>query len=111
MNAPWISPTTGLTVYRPLQRRSRLKARSAKLASLQRTYTTLRRDYLETHPWCVRCGGEASEIHHAAGRVGGDLLRVETWRSACAECHRYFGDNPVEAIERGWSLPRIGRSL
>lgn len=83
---------------------------SKKRAVLIRRYTVLRRQFLAENPWCIRCGGQATEVHHARGRVGGDLLNVETWRPACHDCHMHFGAYPAEAISRGWSLPRIGRS-
>lgn len=91
-----------------LARRTPLRTRSQKLARLQRVYSKLRRDFLEEHPWCLRCGGTATEIHHAAGRLNGDLLRVENFRALCSACHRWVTEHPREAIQRGYSLPRIG---
>lgn len=71
-------------------------------------YLKKRGEHLAANPWCVRCGGSATELHHARGRVGSNLLDDWTYRSMCSPCHRYAGDHPQEAIERGWSLPRIG---
>ena len=88
-------------------KRTPLRSRSAKLARLQRVYTKLRREFLTDNPWCLRCGRTATEVHHKAGR-GALLLAVETWAAMCHECHRYATEHPREAIERGWSLPRIG---
>lgn len=93
-----------------LTRRTPLRTRSAKLARLQRVYSKMRVVFLTENPWCVRCGGEGTEVHHAAGRVGADLLRVEMWRSACHDCHVWITEHPRESIEHGWSLPRIGRA-
>lgn len=90
-----------------LTRRTPLRSRSAKLAHLQRTYTALRWEFLTNNPWCLRCGGEASEVHHRAGR-GALLLAVETWIALCHGCHVWVTEHPSEAYERGFSLRRIG---
>ena len=89
-------------------KRSPLRQRSAKLQRLQRVYTKLRREFLEANPWCLRCGGRATEVHHKAGRVGALLLDASKWAAMCSDCHRYAGSHPQEAYERGWSLRRVG---
>lgn len=73
-------------------------------------YLKKRDEHLANNPWCVRCGGPASELHHARGRVGADLLDESTFRSMCRDCHVYAGANPQEAFDQGWSLHRVGRS-
>lgn len=84
-----------------------MRKQSVKLARLKRLYAKMRVDFLTENPWCIRCGGNASEVHHKAGR-GAFLLSVETWASACHDCHVYITEHPAEAYERGWSLRRIG---
>lgn len=89
-------------------RQTRLRNRSARMAALLRIYAKKRQTFLEANPCCLRCGGTATEVHHAKGRVGDLLLNEEHWRPACSDCHRYITEHPAEAIERGWSLPRVG---
>ena len=78
------------------------------MAALLRIYAKKRRLFLEANPWCLRCGGTATDVHHMAGRVGDLLLDESKWAAMCRDCHAYATEHPLEAIERGWSLPRIG---
>lgn len=81
---------------------------SRKRAALVRVYAKRRAEFLEHNPWCLRCGMAATEVHHRAGRIGGRLLDDTTWAAACHDCHLYITAHPAEAVERGWSLPRVG---
>lgn len=83
---------------------------SKKRATLIRIYLKRREAFLRNNPWCIRCGGEATEIQHARGRVGGDLLNEATWRAMCHGCHMYVTEHPREAYEQGWSMRRIGEA-
>ena len=85
-----------------------MRRQSKKRAALIRIYLKRREIFLINNPWCIRCGGTADQIHHKAGRVGAALLDESRWASACGPCHSHITENPREAIERGWSLPRIG---
>lgn len=89
-------------------RRVPIRTRSQKLARLQRVYSKLRRDFLIENPWCAVGGEEATEVHHRAGRVGADLLDVSRWLPVCHTHHVQITENPAWAIEKGYSLPRIG---
>lgn len=108
---PWRDPRTGLVVHKPLQRRTRLRNQSVKLARLRRTYAKLRESFLTDNPVCSRCeSARATDLHHAAGRLGAALLRVEDFVALCRPCHEWAGQNPTAAIESGISKPRVGRS-
>ena len=85
-----------------------MRRATKKRAALIRIYMKRREEYLTANPWCIRCGGNADQIHHRAGRVGAALLDESRWASACGDCHRYITEHPAEAIQRGWSLSRIG---
>lgn len=86
-----------------------MRRQSKKRAALVRIYMKRRAAFLEG-AWCLRCGGVPTEVHHMAGRVGAALLDESRWAAMCADCHRHVTEHPAEAIERGWSLPRIGRA-
>lgn len=81
---------------------------SRKRAVLLRLYARKRVEFLTEQPWCLRCGGAATEVHHRAGRSGALLLDDSKWAAMCHGCHMYATEHPAEAIERGWSLPRVG---
>ena len=85
-----------------------MRTATKKRAAAVRIYIKKRREFLEHNPWCLRCGGKATEVHHKAGRVGAALLDDTKWAAVCSDCHRYITGHPTEAVERGWSLPRIG---
>lgn len=71
-------------------------------------YLKRRKPFLEARPWCERCGGRSDAVHHKAGRLGDALLDESRWMAVCSPCHAYITENPAEAYERGWSLPRSG---
>lgn len=56
-------------------------------------YSKLRADFLEHKMVCEfrfeGCLISASDIHHAAGRIGDNFLDTKTWRSICRNCHDY----------------------
>lgn len=81
---------------------------SPRRAAALRIYTKIRREFLEANPSCIRCGVAATEVHHAAGRIGRLLTDVGNFRAMCHDCHVHATLHPAEAVEQGWSLPRIG---
>lgn len=88
-------------------KRSKAKA---KRAARFREYGKLRVEFLRLNPWCERCGGRASQVHHKAGRQG-FLLRVDTWCALCPECHSHVHAHPEESYKRGWLLKRNAESV
>lgn len=57
-------------------------------------YGVLRRIYLQEHPECEIqipgiCDGQATSVHHCAKR-GVNLLKSDTFKSACGSCHTYI---------------------
>lgn len=85
-----------------------MRRQSKKRAALIRIYLKRRTEFLLNNPWCLRCGGTATEVHHKAGRIGELLLDETKWAAMCPDCHRYTTEHPTEAVERGWSLLRTG---
>lgn len=81
---------------------------SPKRAAAVRVYAVLRREFLEANPACVRCDGFATEVHHAAGRIGRLLTDVSNFRAMCHACHVHATLHPAEAIAQGWSVSRVG---
>lgn len=74
-------------------------------------YSQLREAFLLAKPKCeaklVGCTGISTDVHHKAGRVGENYLKVGTWLSVCRSCHRWIEDNPEEAKELNLSQSRL----
>ena len=110
-------------------KRKRIPARSARRKKEGATYTKLRREFLTAHPFCqvwiatmgldedalkqwggvyrtlngaFRYAPRSEEVHHKAGRHGGNYLDVTTWAAVCRDSHRWLHDNPKQAKEQGW---------
>lgn len=110
---------------KPLKR-TPLARVSKKRAKEMRTYSKLRKEFLEAHPWCqvwLKENGfiesnaymmlayagtiqrecpPACDIHHAAGRSGSNYLDTSTWMACSREGHRKIHDNPKWAREMGF---------
>ncbi len=88
----------------------KIKRRAKKLASAERIYSVLSKDFLMDNPVCQcgreGCWGVATEVHHKKGR-GKWLNVVEFFLSVCHHCHRWVELNPVEAKRLGYSVSRI----
>ena len=84
---------------------------SKKMKENISTYTKLREAFLVAKPRCeaklVGCTGISTDVHHKAGRVGDNYLKVGTWLAVCRSCHRWIEDNPLEAKELGFSQSRL----
>jgi hypothetical protein len=74
-------------------------------------YSKKRMLFLIANPVCqaklVGCTGEATDVHHAAGRVGDNYLNMSKWRALCRNCHTWVENNPEEAKELGLSENRL----
>lgn len=91
-----------------------IKRRSDKRAKQEREYSKLRVEFLTANPDCQvgvdGCTGEASEVHHKAGRIGDLLTDVSKFCAACHNCHVWVENNPKESMERGFILSRLKRN-
>jgi len=77
-------------------------------------YSRLRDAFLTAKPRCeaklVGCTGASTDVHHKAGRVGDNYLKIGTWLSVCRSCHGWIETNPLEAKELGFSESRLNES-
>lgn len=84
---------------KPLQR-TPIRKVSKKHAKELRSYSKLRKTFLEEHTTCevaqVGCTGQATEVHHVVHR-GKYLNSVSTWLASCPSCHRWLHDHPSQA--------------
>lgn len=82
---------------------------SARKASMDKTYSKLRRDFLLQKPFCEAslpgCTTKGTDIHHTY--FGNDrekyYLITSTWKTVCRNCHNQIHDklSSEELIERG----------
>lgn len=84
---------------------------SAKRRVEMDKYSTLREAFLIAKPKCeaylVGCTGTSTDVHHKAGRVGENYLKVGTWLAVCRSCHGWIETNPEAAKELGFSQSRL----
>jgi hypothetical protein len=75
------------------------------------TYSKLREAFLVVKPHCEAklqgCTGKSTDVHHKAGRVGDNYLKIGTWLAVCRSCHGWIETNPTEAKELGFSESRL----
>ena len=95
-------------------KRSPIARQSKKREREDREYSRERKKFLEENRVCQArvpdiCGLLANQVQHKRGRVGADYLDRSLWLAVCGRCHEYIESHRLEAIERGWALPRIGR--
>lgn len=93
---------------RPLERRTRLRPRSAKRAAIYREQRIpLVRELLAARPVCERCHRAPSvDVHEIQSRArGGSILDVENLAALCRPCHAWVTEHPREAEAEGWTLP------
>lgn len=76
-------------------------------------YSLLRDAFITAKPRCeaklVGCTGISTDVHHKAGRVGDNYLKVGTWLAVCRNCHGWIETNPEAAKELGLSESRLNQ--
>lgn len=83
---------------------------SKKRVVENRKYSGLRKQFLEgkiCEAQLNGCTGQATQVHHAAGRIGSRLVDVKKFVAVCASCHRQIEDSPEKANKLGLSKSRL----
>jgi hypothetical protein len=83
---------------------SKLKPVSDKRAIENKTYSTLRKVFLEGKMCAVYPHLRATEVHHTNKRNGERLNDLHFWLAVSREGHEYIHANPIESKEKGWLL-------
>ncbi len=88
---------------KPKKVRKPLPRVTPKRAKQNREYSVRRKAFLLAHPYCMaQCFGSRScDVHHKAGRLGGNFLNESTWIAVCRSCHDYIHTHPKEARALG----------
>jgi hypothetical protein len=97
-------------VKQPKKQKKHIKRVSTKRAKQEREYRKLRVQFLTDNPVCQigvkGCTHESTDVHHMAGKENELLIEVAYFKACCRNCHDYAHDNPIEAIEKGYSISR-----
>ena len=104
--------TTGVVINKPTIKAKPIAPRSQKRLLEERLYSVKRNVFLQNHPMCEAhvqgiCTGQATEIHHKAGKIGKDLIDELNFLAVCRGCHNYIEEKRIWAIEKGFSIKRI----
>lgn len=99
---------------KPTSVQKRVPSRSPKRAKEEQEYSIRRKEFLSKNCMCQAhipgvCRGQATDVHHKAGRVGDLLLNILYWLAACRACHEWIEMHPKEAKEMGFSLTRLDK--
>lgn len=76
---------------------------SKKMSRRLEVYKIARKIHLLENPNCEVCGKEATEVHHQKGRIGELLTNMRYFLSVCRGCHMKIENEPLWAIEKGYS--------
>jgi len=84
---------------------------SAKRRGEMDTYSKLREAFLVVKIHCEarinNCTQKSTDVHHKAGRVGDNYLKISTWLAVCRSCHRWIEENAEAAKDLGFSESRL----
>lgn len=76
-------------------------------------YGKKRKAYLALHSTCqaglTECTGQATEIHHKAGKIGENYTKISNFLAVCRNCHNYIELNPDDAKSMGLSESRLNK--
>lgn len=87
--------------------------RSEKMKGIMKEYKPLVKEYLKVNPECKikmeGCTIKATAAHHTKGRIGADLIDVESWLPCCQNCNRVIEEKDSLAREKGFKKSRMGK--
>lgn len=87
---------------------------SAKRQVEMDTYSKLRDAFLIINSYCKaklqECTVKATDVHHKAGRISENYLKISNWLAVCRNCHRWIEDNPEAAKELNLSKSRLNKN-
>ncbi len=94
---------------KPKKVRKPLPRVTPKRAKQNREYSVRRKAFLGVNRICCagpmlgwnNCSMRSDDVHHRAGRLGGNFLNESTWIAVCRSCHDYIHTHPKEARSLG----------
>jgi len=93
---------------KPLPKQTQpIEKKSDKRKVLHREYVKLVRQMISENPLCEikapGCTQMAEGLHHVQKRSEKNLTERSNLKRACNNCNLYIENNPLEALEKGWS--------
>lgn len=89
--------------------RKPLRKVSKKRAAEMARYPQLKRHFLNTHAFCVKChtfvAAEDRQLHHFYGRVHQLLTWVPGFRLVHSSCHEWIETHRNAAVKQGLRAP------
>lgn len=84
--------------------------KSAKRKIDHKEYVKIVKEMLKENIWCeigeVGCQLEATGLHHKQKRLPSNFLDRDNLMRACNNCNTWVENNPLEAIEKGYSISK-----
>lgn len=94
----------------PVRKRSSIKPVSYKQSKRLQEYRKVRDLYMKDNQICECCNtSTATDLHHAAGRIGSLLTDTRYFKALCRGCHTEVELNPEWAKENGLSVNRLNK--
>lgn len=99
--------------YMALFGKKTIKPFSKKREELNKIYKQKRDEFMKAHPICEGygliecCTKEATDCHHAQGRVGKNFIDETTFVALCRSCHQFIETAPDIAKELKLSKNRL----
>ena len=88
----------------------RISPISDKQAKRLAEYRKVRDKFMKENPICEVCGNLATDLHHAAGRVGDLLTDIRYFKALCRHHHQFIELHPLEAKRMGLSVNRLDKT-
>lgn len=104
----WSAHENGKRSKKPTLRKP-LRTHSLKRQKQEKEYSSLRKDFLEEHPYCQIaipgiCAHRSTEIHHTNDRNGDKLNDVTYWLAVDRACHNWVHLHPKQARALGYLI-------
>lgn len=94
----------------PKRNQSKIKPISDKQSKRLQEYRKVRDEYMKSKPICEWCNtSPATDLHHAAGKIGSLLTDTRYFKALCRGCHTEVELNPRWAKENGLSVNRLDK--
>lgn len=88
--------------------------RSEKMKGIMAAIKPLYKSFLKEKEACEIkspvCTGQATVIHHTAGRGMNHLMDTNTWEASCTACNNYVEENDKWARDNGHKISRHAKS-
>jgi hypothetical protein len=107
-------PITRKALNKPVYSTKAIKQVSTRQQRLLADYAAQRKVFLKNRPVCeaalTNCTFVATDLHHVRGR-GEYLLDERYFLPLCRNCHTWINEHPAAAIEKGFCISRLSKTI